>query len=225
MRIIDKILLMRIKPQIDKLMNIELQYAYSEGRDRLDLWIKIIKGLNEKKFVHVFDVSKAFDEISREKIISRLKTTISKQDTDLITSFLNNRFMRMVRNGLIKMVADDRKTPQGSCLGPALFMIGVNMALEQMVTRGHLIVSYADDIFVISNNSSEVVEADLKMAMETIDLRLNNAKTFSLQLTHLKHYAKSLKNKKIVGYSVTKPNKAMMDEIIRAEKLTMKNPS
>ena len=74
------------------------------------------------------DMSKAFDKVWHQGLIYKLHTFgISSNLASLLTSFLTNRKQRVVLNGQVsKWKTIEAGVPQGSILGPLLFLIYVN---------------------------------------------------------------------------------------------------
>ena len=73
---------------------------------------------------NLLDISKAFDKIWHEGLLFKLECTGISGNLNPLKSFLNNRFQRSVLNDQCSswssVLADD---PQGSMLGPLLFLI------------------------------------------------------------------------------------------------------
>lgn len=180
MKLIDKLLLARIEPEVEKLLH-EKQFAYRAHRNREQVWKIIVEWLLQGKKVFALDVSKAFDKVSRQAVINRLgKTSIQKQDLALIRSFITNRQFRIFENGLYKLIPDDEGTPQGTSLGPALFNVAMSQVIEQVEKiEGVGIVTYADDIFIYDDLSCDgkTFYEPLKSALSTINLHLNVKKS------------------------------------------------
>ena len=71
------------------------------------------------------DISKAFDKVWHEGVIFKLKQNgISGDLLNILTDFLSNRKQRVVLNGQVCTWASvNAGVPQGSILGPLLFLI------------------------------------------------------------------------------------------------------
>ena len=91
-----------------------------------------------------FDISKAFDRVWHFGNLHKLKSYgISGQTFGLISSFLSNRQIRVVLD--IKSSQEylvNAGVPQGSILGPALFLLYINDLHDNVICN---IAIYADD--------------------------------------------------------------------------------
>ena len=100
------------------------------------------------------DISKAFDKVWHEGLLYKLKSYgISGPLLILIKSFLANRFQRVVLNGQSSCWKEILAgVPQGSILGPLLFLIFINDIPEGIQSN---IKIFADDtsIFSVMKNS------------------------------------------------------------------------
>ena len=113
-----------------------------------------------------FDISKAFDRVWHEALIFKLRSYgISDSLLRLFNSFLSERFQRVVLNG---QASEWRKVlagvPQGSILGPLLFLIFINDISANLECNVKI---FADDTSLFSsvtdpNESSAKFGRDLE---------------------------------------------------------------
>ena len=105
------------------------------------------------------DISKAFDKVWHEGLIFKLKQNgINGTLINLIYSFLSNRKQRVVLNGYESDWEDVRSgVPQGSVLGPLLFLVYINDLTDNISSNMRL---FADDssLFAIVENTHETHE-------------------------------------------------------------------
>ena len=116
------------------------------------------------------DISKAFDKVWHEGLQYKLESLgISGNLVNLFRSFLNGRHQREVLNGQLSdwspILAG---VPQGSTLGPLLFLIYINDLPDNL---NSLIKLFADDNSLFStvyypNHSAKVLNDDLNKICE-----------------------------------------------------------
>ena len=101
------------------------------------------------------DISKAFDKVWHKGLIFKLKQNgISDKILNIITDFLSFRKQQVVLNGQASpWVSIEAGVPQGSILGPLLFLIYINDLSDDLSTTAKL---FADDtsLFSIVQNVS-----------------------------------------------------------------------
>ena len=90
------------------------------------------------------DISKAFDKVWHEGLLFKLKRSgINGQLHSLICNFLSDRKQRVVLNGLeSSWQSIEAGVPQGSVLGPLLFLVYINDLTENISSNMRL---FADD--------------------------------------------------------------------------------
>ena len=95
------------------------------------------------------DISKAFDRVRHAGLLCKLKSYgISGQIFGLISSFLNNRWLRMVLDGKSSQEYPVKAgVPQGSILGPTLFLLYINDFPDDVICS---IAIYVDDTTLYS---------------------------------------------------------------------------
>ena len=95
------------------------------------------------------EISKAFDKVWHKVLIYNLrKYDFSGNLLALLTDFLSNRKQRVVLNGQHSSWADIKAgVPQGSILGPLLFLICINDLMENLHSNPKL---FANDVSLFS---------------------------------------------------------------------------
>ena len=111
------------------------------------------------------DISKAFDKVWHDGLIFKLKCNgVGGNMLSLLSSFLHDRFQRVVLNGQssnwVKITAG---VPQGSILGPLLFLIYINDISNNLESDVKL---FADDTSLFSpvfdaNLTADILNNDL----------------------------------------------------------------
>ena len=115
--------------------------------------------LNSRHDVDViyFDFAKAFDSVSHDKILDKLKYKFNFDGLMLkfIKGYFEGRTQRVVINSKhSKILPVNSGVPQGSILGPLLFTLFINDIYEN-VSDGTNIALYADDTKIWRKITSE----------------------------------------------------------------------
>ena len=128
----------------------ELQHGFRERRSCETQLIMLIDELSKtmqmgkQTDLILSDFSKAFDKVAHEKLIQKLHHYGIRGDTlKWIKAFLDNRKQAVVINGENSdCIPVSSGVPQGSNIGPILFLVYINGLPEQVKSRVRL---FADD--------------------------------------------------------------------------------
>ena len=117
------------------------------------------------------DMSKAFDKVWHEGLLHKLKCYgVEGKMYELLKNFLNDRKQRVVLNGQTSSWENvNSGVPQGSVLGPLLFLIYINDLPDGLQQSNAKL--FADDTCLFSivsnlNETSETMNADLNRIKE-----------------------------------------------------------
>ena len=111
----------------------------------------------------LLDFAKAIDEVPQKRLLSKLTSygiTGNTHNNYWITSFLSNRKQRVSVNGaLSETTYVTSGVPQGSVLGPILFLLYINENIQSSICL------FADDSIIYrkinSNIDHQILQTDL----------------------------------------------------------------
>jgi group II intron reverse transcriptase/maturase len=148
----------------------EFSYGFRPGRSAHDAVLQSKQYLLDGyTYVVDMDLSKFFDRVNHDRLMSRLASRIAdKRVLKLIRRYLNAGTMI---DGVVTYA--DEGTPQGGPLSPLLSNIVLDELDKELEARGHKFVRYADDfrIYCKSLKAAERVYASITRFL-TVRLRL-----------------------------------------------------
>jgi hypothetical protein len=169
------------------------QYGFRPGTDTIDAIEKVVgkiyDGFESKRITvaSFIDLSKAFDSVSHPILLEKMLTLgIRDRELHLISSYLSNRSQVVKVNGSYsKPLIMNRGVPQGSVLGPLLFVIFMNDFKNVLSSTP---VLYADDVtMILTHNDCYSLNTELNQEMEKAvdwfnrnELSMNHCKTMKL---------------------------------------------
>ena len=129
----------------------DFQYGFRSSRSTVDLLtvasdrIAMVFNRSGTTRAVALDISKTFDRVWHAGLLHKLKSYgISGQIFGLISSFLSNRRLRVVLDGKSSQEYPvNARVPQGSILGPTLFLLYINDLPDDIICN---IAIYVDDI-------------------------------------------------------------------------------
>ncbi len=165
-------------------------YGFRRGRGAHDALRQLSHYISsDRTYIVDIDLSKFFDEVNHERLMSRLRHRIGdRRLLKLIHRYLGSGILS---GGLVSQRT--KGTPQGSPLSPLLSNIVLDELDMELSCRGHHYVRYADDIVIAvgSLQSAERVQQSITTYIETnLRLKVNASKSRicrPLDLNYLGH--------------------------------------
>ena len=115
------------------------------------------------------DFAKAFDKVPVQRLLKKVHAHgIRGQVYRWIEAWLKNRLQRVVLNGVASIWAEVLSgVPQGSVLGPLLFLIFIN-DLDTSAGAAEIILKFADDTKVAQRIRTQEDAAQLQTALDQL---------------------------------------------------------
>jgi Reverse transcriptase (RNA-dependent DNA polymerase) len=166
---------------------------------------KVVRALDESsKCLAVFlDLAKAFDTVSHSLLLEKLEYYgIRGIALDLLRDYLYDRIQSVkVGDAMSPKLTINIGVPQGTVLGPLLFLIYMNNVVKIRNFRSELIC-YADDtaLFVAGRDWNEIkltAEADLKKLQSWLD---NNLLTLNVKKTKFIAFTPTISTQPVLDF-------------------------
>lgn len=192
----EKILDKRLYYHVEKSQRIsECQYGYREQKDAITAAEKLIKHRlycrnKQSDLLIQLDVKAAFDSISHAAVIKALvEFELPGNLIRILNSYLTGRKATVLMAGAEATKQMMAGVPQGSCLGPHLYIITTNAVLKAIENRiqqkrrgASCLISYADDI-VLDLSANLGKDEMIQLASEYLDLIAEQLEPLGLQLS------------------------------------------
>jgi len=139
------------------------------------------------------DFKKAFDSVSHTKLLLKLRTYgICGDLLGWITSFLSSRTQSVkIFDALSSVIAVSSGVPQGSVLGPILFLLYINDIVDIFSGLSVSCKLYADDAKLYSSYSVNMTNQNLSVAIDRLllwssqwQLKIANEKCLVLRISN-----------------------------------------
>ena len=152
------------------------QWGFQSGKSTVqallvttDIWLQCLEKGNDVGTVF-FDFKKAFDSVPHIPLITKLQQlNLEPNIVSWVKYYLTDRTQCVVVNGVSsKYLPVLSGVPQGSVLGPLLFLIYINDLTTIDISEGSKIVLYADDILLYRPVSSDSDFAALQNDIDKI---------------------------------------------------------
>ena len=227
-------------------LHLQLQSAYKQHHSTESALLKvkndILMNMDAQKvsLLVLLDLSAAFDTVSHEILLGRLKSRFGVNGKALawFASYLTDRSQRIsVNSGISSSFPLKQGVPQGSCLGPLLFTVYTSKLFDIVERHLPCVHCYADDTqlyLLFSPNASGDEELahgamrdcikDLRDWMTKDRLMLNDDKIEFLligtrqqlakvNLTSISGYISKTSNTKLAAISLATSSNSMLNSL------------
>lgn len=176
------------------------QYGFRRSKSTTDVLLRltdeIVNGMEEGLIVgsYFYDLSKAFDCLTPDKLIRKLQFYgFHNESLALVSSYLTGRRQSTFLNGRVSRCEGVTSgVPQGSILGPTLFLIYINDLYKSVDSGNARLLLFADDTTIVGcssreeklNEKLESEQVSLLKWFASNDLSVNVDKTSKVLFTH-----------------------------------------
>ena len=151
--------------------NSEEIFGFRQRKSTEDAYEIVQEACLGRKPVVFIDLAKAYNSVSREQTLKRMKSRMNAKDYDILEQLVNKQTVKVMDS----YIRTSKGLPQGSSVSPVLF----NHAFDQVI--GHIkkripgvrVVAYADDTAVIGTERADIIEE----IMNEFELNVNRKKS------------------------------------------------
>ena len=193
-----------------------LQSAYRLRHSTETSMIKLTSDLlhtldrGERGLLASLDMSAAFDCINHQVLIHRFQLSfgLSGRAWDWITSFVSGR-SQSIRIGSSQSPVSTvhRGVPQGSVLGPLLFILYVSDVVQVVLDHGLNVLMFADDI--------QIYGACMPPSTEVLSLRLTNCLDDLIRWFHANNLILNERKTELIWFQSRRCRLPVPDSLIR----------
>ena len=152
----------------------------------------IEKALEDKMICSAvfLDAAKAFDKVSHEGLLEKLKLLFPKEYTEVLKSYLSNRYFRIKQGSSYSQLKEiNAGIPQGSILGPVVYLL---FTKDLPTPSNCTIATFANDtaILTVAKNENDST-AFLQTAVDEVlswtkknRIHLNSSKSVHVDFTN-----------------------------------------
>lgn len=169
----------------------------------------------------LLDFSKAFDKVPHKRLVHKLHYYgIRNNNLKWISDFLNNRQQQVLLNGITSSkLSVDSGVPQGTVLGPTLFLLFINDLPEIVKCNSRL---FADDCLLFKNVNNKNDASELQKDLSNLEkwekdwqMKFNPEKCYVINISKKKnplktnyllhnHVLESVDSSKYLGVTISK---------------------
>ncbi|KAJ8524821.1 hypothetical protein ON010_g16295 [Phytophthora cinnamomi] len=189
---ISLVVLRRISPKVERFLSPH-QSGFRPCRSTADAvwahrWIAA-RAMRYKERFHILgiDLSRAFDIVNRDKLLSVLEDIVDNDELRLIRLLLQDTSLALrFGNTLLSPFESNAGTPQGDSLSPVLFVVYLGAALRDLASKIDVphdlladMIVYADDADFICQHAdiAKLIEDQAPAVLSNWSLQMNTSKT------------------------------------------------